>query len=482
MDSEKTWSELRSRRCTVVGFGKSNRPLVELLLSKGISVSVRDQKTKETLSDEADRLEALGVRLILGEGYLDGIDEDVIFRSPGLRPDIPAFAEAVKRGARLTSEMELFMDLTPATVIGITGSDGKTTTTTLTGLILQNACRRRGYGRVFVGGNIGEPLLPKVEEMTADDFAVVELSSFQLQTMQKSPHYAAVTNITPNHLNWHTDMEEYVRAKTAIFRGSDNRRLVVNAENDRTQRLGCEHEGAVTWFSSKKDCKEDFSSLMRGVDRAVYLQNGKIFLWDGSEERRMLCAADILLPGTHNIENYMTAIALTEDFAKPADIGAVATSFGGVRHRLERVRRIDGVTYYNSSIDSTPTRTAAALSALAPQKPIVICGGYDKNIPFAPLADVLCERAKAVILTGATAQKIFDALLLCPAVQNGELPIYRESDFERAVQKAREVAGDGDLVLLSPACASFDAFRDFEARGERFCEIVNGFSSLENTK
>ena len=474
MKASEWIQKLQGASVTVVGLGISNLPLIDFLRSQGARISARDRKSRDELGETADRLEAYGIRLITGDGYLDRLEEDVIFRSPGLRPDLPAFCDAVSRGAVLSSEMELFLDLTPATVIGITGSDGKTTTTTVTGLMLQDACQRKGKGRVFVGGNIGTPLLPHLTEMTADDFAVVELSSFQLQTMKRSPARAAITNLTPNHLNWHTGMEEYIRAKSNICRHSSNRLLVTNAEDPTTCAIAAEQSAPVTFFSSRKESFADFSSLLKPGDHAVYISNGQIMYDDGTDSREKLCIDDILLPGKHNLENYMTAIALVEGYVPDESIRRVATEFRGVAHRLEYVRTIRGVSYYNSSIDSSPTRTAAALSALQ-EKPIVICGGYDKNIPFAPLANALCERAKAVVLTGATAKKIRDELEKCERVVQGDLPIYADPDFRAAVCLARDIAQEGDTVLLSPACASFDAFRNFEERGNTFRRIVEAF-------
>lgn len=460
---------LSGSTCTVVGLGISNLPLIDFLLSLGARVTGRDQKTREQLGNVADTLDARGVRLILGADYLEHITEDIVFRTPGLRPDHPALAAAVTRGARLTSEMELFLELTPATVLGITGSDGKTTTTTLTGLILEAECRRRGKGRVFVGGNIGTPLLPRVFEMTEEDFAVVELSSFQLQSARRSVHDAAVTNVTPNHLNWHLDMDEYISAKTNLYRHAPCHRLVTNAENDVTHALARDFSGDLTLFSSKKKSYEEFDLPPHG--RAVYERDGTLILDDGVTARPVVRRDEILLPGIHNVENYMTAIALTAPYASSESVREVATTFTGVAHRLERVRVHRGVTYYNSSIDSTPTRTAAALSALT-TRPIVICGGYDKHVPFEPLADALSLRASAVVLTGATAKKIRAVLDGCERVRTGDLPVLEESDFVSAVRLAAEIAKEGDTVLLSPACASFDAFKNFEERGEVFRRTV----------
>ncbi len=462
---------LQKKRCTVVGLGVSNRPLIDFLLSHGATVTARDQKERHDLETLCDDLEKKGVTLILGSSYLDGIDEDLIFRSPGLRPDLPAFEKAVKRGAILTSEMELFLELTPATVIGITGSDGKTTTTTLTGKILEEACRKRGSGRVFIGGNIGKPLLPEVFKMTKEDFAVLELSSFQLQTIRHSPKISAITNVTENHLNWHLGMEEYIDAKCNIFRHAPSEALITNAENGITASIAASYQGQLILFSSQKHGRHEF-----GVQKEcmlVYEENGTIFFDDGARHA-ILNTDEIRVPGIHNVENFMTAIALTHRYADTDSVLSVAKSFLGVPHRLEFVRLFDGVTYYNSSIDSTPARTAAALSALK-EKPIVICGGYDKHVSYTPLAHTLCERASAVILTGATAQKIKKELNVCQKVIDGVLPIYEEPVFKNAVLRAREIANSGDTVLLSPACASFDAFRNFEERGDTFKRIVNEF-------
>lgn len=469
------WLErIKHSRCTVIGLGVSNMPLVELLLHHGATVSVRDQKSAEQLGEIASRLQSLGVRLFLGESYLDDMTEDILFRSPGVHPHTKQIQDAVSRGAILTSEMELFLDLTPARVIGITGSDGKTTTTTLTHLILKETFSARGEGTVYVGGNIGAPLLPHVFEMTERDVAVVELSSFQLYTVKRSCDRAAITNLSPNHLNWHTDMEDYIRAKTNIYAHPQNQMAVFNAENEETLALAKAHVGRVTFFSSSRTTVDEFDGFMKSGDCAVYVCDGVIRYWNGETETDYFSVEEILLPGRHNLENYLTAIALTADLADIEAVRSVARTFRGVEHRLEYVATVDGVSYYNSSIDSSPTRTAAALSALS-QKPIVICGGYDKHIPFEPLAQALCARAKAVVLTGATADQIKSALDAVGCV----LPVVKRADFTEAVNCARSLAQEGDTVLLSPACASFDAFPNFAARGEFFKSLVRQFQEKE---
>ena len=463
---------IRGKRCAVVGIGISNRPLIGFLLMRGAIVCARDKKTRQEIGEYADEIEKQGATLRLGDDYLEDLNEEIIFRSPGMRPDIPAFAKAVANGAVLTSEMELFFELTPATVIGITGSDGKTTSTTLTGLILSQEYKDEEKTRIFVGGNIGTPLLPMVTDMTERDFAVVELSSFQLQEATRSPHVSVITNVTPNHLNWHTGMEEYTYAKTNVFRHAPCRRVVLNAENDITAELGKDVDIPITYFSSVKESHTAFT--LKEGDSAVYVRDGKIYLWSDGAEREIMQAAQLLLRGRHNLENLMAAISLTFEYASAESVREVATTFTGVKHRMEPVRVSNGVTYYDSSIDSTPVRTAAVLSAM-PIKPIVICGGYDKRIPFEPLADAICEYAKAVVLTGATAGKILTALSKKADVQEGRMPVYMQPDFTEAVKLACTVAQSGDAVLLSPACASFDAFKNFEERGMAFRAIIDQY-------
>ncbi len=462
MDLPRSITELLPGPFAVVGLGISNLPLIDFLLKHGAKVHARDKKTREELGGTAEKLEEKGVELFLGDGYLENLDEPVIFRSPGLRPDTAEIADAVRHGAILTSEMELFFEMTPAKILGITGSDGKTTTTTLTYLFLKAEKELHNTaGNIYVGGNIGEPLLPRVEEMTADDYAVVELSSFQLSDMKISPWRSAITNLSPNHLNWHTDMNEYIEAKANIFRGIGNALLVTNAENGDCLRLSAESQVPVTLFSSAKTDAEEFPLLANGM---VYAKENTVYL----DREPMLPISEILLPGRHNVENYMTAIALTAGLVSKEAILQVAKTFHGVPHRLEQVAVKAGVTYINSSIDSSPTRTMAALSALK-GKPVIICGGRDKHVPFDELAKVLDSRAKAVVLTGEAEKLISDALVRVGAT----VPVYHESDFDKAVKLSATLATEGDTVLLSPACTSFDAFKNFEERGERFHQIVN---------
>ena len=466
-------NRFENKICHVLGYGRSNRPLAEMLQKAGAKVTVHDKNQAATDNEDAKSLMAGGAQFVVGDGYLDGLGGDFIFRSPGLRPDLNEISAAVENGAKLTSEMELFFELCPCDIIGITGSDGKTTTTTLTHLMLKTELDGSGRGRAYVGGNIGYPLLPKMSEMSENDFAVVELSSFQLQTMKRSPRRALITNVSPNHLDWHTGMDEYIAAKRNICSHEGIELLVVNADNDVTRKIGEEVAVATTYFSSKKSKYSDIVPQNTQNCRAIYEDAGYIYVDDGNDRRAILRVSDILIPGRHNVENYMAAIALTDGLVSSETVRAVATTFKGVEHRLELVRELDGVRYYNSSIDSSPTRTQAAISALT-QRPIIICGGYDKEIPFDTLAKTLCTKVKAVVLTGATADKIMAEIERCDEYSADTLNIKMIPDFKDAVLAARDLAEKGDIVLLSPACASFDAFKNFEERGNYFKDIING--------
>lgn len=457
---------MHGKTVTVVGIGISNRPVVDFLLSIGCRVSARDKKSAEELGESAVQLREMGVELHLGADYLEQIDEEYIFKAPGLRYDLPQLQQAVARGSVLTSEMQVFLALCPAPVFAVTGSDGKTTTTTLCYQMLREEFRKtRPQAQVFVGGNIGKPLLPQIAQISSRDAVVLELSSFQLHTMPCAPHRAAITNLSPNHLNWHTDMEEYIAAKCNIFQNQQaDDRLILNYDNDVTRRIG-EQSGKnnIIWFSRTQSPKPVSAPVVTLCGDTITLCH------PSGEKEALLSTADILLPGNHNVENYMTAIAMTMDAVSAQTVRTVAKTFSGVEHRCELVREKDGVKYYNSSIDSSPTRTIAAVSAFAPeQKLVVILGGYDKHIPFDPLGEPLAAHARAVVLTGATAPKIADALSRCPAFVQANIPTVTEPDFHAAVDRAAALAQCGDAVLLSPACASFDAFPNFEVRGNTF--------------
>lgn len=466
-------NKFENKICNVLGFGRSNRPLSEMLAASGARVTVRDGNAELLNAPDTQKYIDLGIEFCVGEGYLSGMAGDYIFRTPGIRPDLPEIRAAVENGAALTSEMELFFEVCPCPIFGITGSDGKTTTTTLTHLLLETEFEKNGKGRAYVGGNIGAPLLPRVFEMTENDVAVVELSSFQLQTMRVSPKRAIITNITPNHLNWHTDMDEYIAAKCNICFHSPISMLIANGENGVTREIAKNSDLPITYFSSKKSRYSDIVPFFKENCNAIYDDGGVIFFDNGREREEIINVSDILLPGRHNVENYMAAIAITRGFVSNETVKSIASSFGGVEHRLELVREKGGVKFYNSSIDSSPSRTAAALSAL-PKAPIIILGGADKNIPFDTLALDVCTRVKAAVVTGDSAGKILAEIEKCPQYDREKLAVKHISDFKEAVIAAANMAESGDIVLLSPACTSFDRFKDFAERGRYFKDIVLG--------
>ena len=468
--------DFQNQTVCLLGAGISNMPLAEYLLSLGAVLTIRDKKPLDQLGEKAAALAEKGVSFVTGDTYLQDITESYIFRSPGFRPDLPEIADAVSRGAVLTSEMELFMDNAPCPVFAVTGSDGKSTTTTITHLLLSAGLEGTGH-RAFLGGNIGEPLAHRLPLIHENDKVAVELSSFQLMTLDAPMEAAAITNITPNHLNWHPDMEEYIAAKVRILRQA--KRAVLNYGDANTRIIGEACAIPVTWFSRNPI---DPASLRKG-DSAVTIEDGNMVAYWADEGREVIMPiGDIRLPGLHNAENYMTAIALTHGHVTTEQIRQVAVTFGGVEHRLESVETIGGVHYINGSIDSSPTRTAAALSALGERPIVLICGGYDKQIPFAPLADAVLSRKNVhtLVLTGATGDAIEAAMRDCPLweerVSEGFM-LYREPVFDDAVACAAKTAAAGDTVLLSPACASFDAFPNFEARGRHFKALVRGMKN-----
>ena len=448
---------LRGKRVAVVGIGVSNTPLIKMLLRSGVEVSACDRRVREDFAGRAEELESLGAVLYLGEDYLEHLEgADVIFRTPGLRPDVPQLEAARKRGAVITSEMEAFFEVCPCTTVAVTGSDGKTTTTTIIAGLLKAAGKT-----VYVGGNIGKPLLPDVDGMEKGDIAVLELSSFQLMTMDRSPNVAVVTNLAPNHLDVHKSMSEYIAAKEHIFTYQSPGDLAVfNQDNEITRQFAAAARGRVTLFSRREDLKA-----------GVFVRQGAIWAADGAQEREVLPLSDILLPGEHNVENYMAAIAAVAGFVPDETIRAFAKKFGGVEHRIELVRTLNGVRYYNDSIASSPTRTIAGLRSF-PNKVILIAGGYDKHIPFDVLGPEIREHVKALFLTGDTAGKIRSAVEGTSGYTGDNPPITEIDDFDEAVLAAHRLAQPGDVVILSPACASFDRFKNFMERGAAFKKII----------
>ena len=447
---------LRGKTIAVIGIGVSNRPLIELLLSHGCDVTACDLRTREQMGEEAARLEELGAKLKLGPDYLEGLDQDILFRTPGLMPFEEHLEAAKARGGVLTSEMEAFLSLCPCRVIAVTGSDGKTTTSTIIAELLKAA----GF-RVHLGGNIGNPLLCEIPDIRPNDIAVLELSSFQLHSMYCCPDIAVVTNISPNHLDKHKDFQDYIDAKREILlHQTPDCRLILNADDAHTPYYEGFARAHISRFSDRQVLEE-----------GAFVRDGVLVRKGGGEERAVLPVSEIRLPGEHNVLNYLAAFAATEGLVPDAVCAEVARRFAGVEHRLEIVRTLHGVTYINDSIGSSPTRTIAGLRAMR-TKPIVIAGGYDKLIPFDKLGDALCEYAKAVFLTGDTAEKIRAAILQSPYYEASGLPVTMVADFRAAVLAAAEAAGEGDIVLFSPACASFDHFKNFAERGRFYKSII----------
>ena len=441
------FSSLKGKKIAVLGLGVSNRPLVRLLLDYGCDVIGCDRTPREQLDEELLGLEQCGCRLKLGEAYLEGLEADLVFRTPGMHPGNPALGRVRQNGAEVTSEMEVFFRVCPCKILAVTGSDGKTTTTTLISEMLKADGKK-----VWLGGNIGTPLLPLVRKMCPEDLAVVELSSFQLMDMHFSPQVAVITNLAPNHLDVHKDMDEYIWAKQNIFRyQTAEDRLILNADNPITGKFA--GKGAIRWFSRK------------GAVQGVWLEDGRIYR-DGTP---ILDVNDILLPGIHNVENYMAAILAVEGMVSDAAICHVAKNFGGVEHRIEFVRVKDGVKFYNDSIASSPSRTVAGLRSF-PEKVILIAGGYDKHIPYDVLGPEICAHVKKLFLNGSTAGAIRKAVEACGSTDTPQMVDC--ADFESAVRAAAAAAVAGDVVLMSPASAAFDQFKNFAVRGNFFKKIV----------
>ena len=446
--------DITGKTVGVVGIGISNTPIITMLAEMGVQVLAFDKRTEEQLGDRGEQLKKLGVQIFCGPDYMDHLAGDWIIKTPGMRFDHPALEAARQRGSVITSEMELFFEYCPCPIVAVTGSDGKTTTTSLIYEML-----RRTDRRVHLGGNIGYPLFCRLKEIQPEDIVVAELSSFQLHTLKKSAHISVVTNLSPNHLDVHKDMAEYTHAKANIFRYQSTKDLLIlNADNDITSGFAKDAKGAVRMFSFKGD---------PGVPGAFY-SNGVLYLrsTDGVVTP-LLERSALLLRGDHNVENFMAAVLAVQDMVTPEIILDVAKNFGGVRHRMEFVREINGVRFYNDSIGSSPTRTIATLRSFD-RKVRLIAGGYDKNIPFDTLGPVVPERVEKLYLCGTAATKIRDAVRAC--VPHFPIEIYR--DLRVAIETAYQEAVPGDIVLLSPASASFDQFKNFEERGDFFVTVV----------
>lgn len=461
MRTERFFKELKGKTVTFCGIGRSNMPLIELFVNKGAVVTARDRN--ENLGENGEKLKAMGVKMILGENYLDNITEDMLFRAPGMPYYLPQLTKAREQGTAVTSEMEVFFDLCPCKIYAITGSDGKTTTTSVIAELL------RAEGKtVHLGGNIGRPLLPIIEEVKEDDIAVVELSSFQLISMRKSPDVAVMTNLAPNHLDVHKDMQEYVDAKRNIYLHQNAfSKTVLNLDNEITARFIPETRGDTYTFSRKEKVTKGACS----VDGKIYM-NGEY----------VMDKADIRLPGEHNVENFLAAISAVWGDVSVENIVKVAKEFGGVAHRMEFVREIDGVKFYNDSIASSPSRVMAGTLATYSDKIILIAGGADKKVPFDELGEVICNKVKTLVLLKPAApipgkkepaaDKIAEAVKKAASYSENNPTIIMTNTMEQAVAAAKNAAAAGDIISLSPGCTGFDMFRDFEERGNIYKEVV----------
>lgn len=451
---------IKGKKVAVLGIGISHIPLIRYLSKLGVVITAFDKSNENKLGDTINEFNGLNIRFSLGDDYLKNlIGFDIIFKTPGMRFDLPEIEDARKNGAQVTSEMEVFFEVCPAQIFAVTGSDGKTTTTTL----IYKMLKEQGYN-CWLGGNIGTPLLDRIDEINDTDKVVLELSSFQLHTMTLSPQVAIVTNLSPNHLDMHKSMEEYVEAKKNIYlHQTEKDKLILNFDNDITRDFIKEAKGKTVYFSR-----------INNIDSGAKMNGETLVYSSGEYEKEMLNASDIVIPGVHNIENYLAAIAAVIDYVEIDTIRRVAISFKGVEHRIELVRELDGIKFYNDSIASSPSRTIAGLNSFK-QKVILIAGGYDKKIPYDVMGEVLVNKVKCLVLIGQTAPKIEKALTdEIRRTGNGkDIIIVWCNTMKEAVKKAYEYAKSGDIITMSPASASFDMFKNFEERGNQFKNIVN---------
>ncbi len=461
MDSrtKRFLESLCGKRIALCGIGRSNLPLITLFKKYGAEITACDKRTEEQLGDMAQQAKDAGAKLSLGESYLSDLDVDIVFRTPGMRYYMDELVDMRNRGVVVTSEMEVFFDLCPCKIIAVTGSDGKTTTTTVISEMLKADGKT-----VHLGGNIGKPLLPEIESIDPDDYAVVELSSFQLISMRNSPDIAVVTNLAPNHLDIHKDMQEYIDSKrNIVLHQNAFSKSVLNLDNEISNSFSDDVRGRLLKFSRRQSVEN--GAYMNGSGDIIYACNG--------DETVIMNKSDIKIPGLHNVENYLAAICAVWGEVSVESIVKTAKEFGGVAHRNEFVREIDGVKYYNDSIASSPTRTALGTLSLYDEKIIVILGGYDKHLDYTELGELIVKKVKTAIIMGATGPKIERGILEAKEYTEGNPKIIKVENMEQAVAAAKENAVPGDIVSMSPASASFDLYKNFEERGEHFKSIVN---------
>ena len=470
--ARKFFDNLKGKKVAFVGMGVANVPCAEFMARLGAEVYACDQRNKEYIGIEiCEKLEKLGVKFSLGDSYLDILpDMDLVFRSHGIRPfQNPWIGECIERGQKVTTEMEIFFKLCPAKIFAVTGSNGKTTTTTLIAKMLEKQGRK-----VYLGGNIGKALMPELETITENDIAVVELSSFQLLTMGNlvhSPDVAVVTNIECTHQDHHISLDEYVDTKRniLIYQNADCR-TILNAD--------CDYSiGSRVYHDMRFDVRGRLFefSIKHPVENGAYMKdNGDIVYRENDEETYVMNKNDIIIPGTHNIENYCTAISAVWGMVDVENIKSIALTFGGVEHRIEFVREYNGIRYYNDSIATSPSRVISGLKAFG-KKIIVIMGGSDKGNDMSEMVPYILKYVKLLVLNGATAEKIYDTIISDENYKNSDIKIVKTDYLENALNIAKEKAQSGDVVTLCPACPAFDQFKTFEYRGRKFKELVNGF-------
>lgn len=450
---------IKGKKVAIIGLGVSNIPLIDYFHEKKSIVTVFDSREIEEISKEImDKITNYAMEISLGKKYLSKLHGfDLILRSPSCLPTLEELELEAKNGAIVTTEVELLMKMCPCQMIGITGSDGKTTTTTLISEIIKNA----GYV-CHVGGNIGTPLFTKLNEIMPDDKLVLELSSFQLMGMEVSPDIAVITNITPNHLNIHKDYEEYIEAKKNIFKYQNKDGIVIlNYDNEITKSSAVEANGEVIFFSSKE-------KITNG-----YIVDGDVIKdCEDSLRKHIVNTKDLVIKGKHNYENICAAIAATKTLVDETSIIDTIKKFKGVEHRIEFVKEIDGVKWYNDSASSTPTRTISGLNAFD-ENITLIAGGASKNLDYTPMAKDVVDKVNTLILMGETANQIFDVVKLEAEKQNKDINIYMVNSLSQAVILAKRYTKVGEIVLFSPASTSFDMFKNMYDRGNKFKELVN---------
>lgn len=450
---------LFNKKVAIIGLGVSNIPLIDYMYDKKAKVTVFDDREEDKIPKEImDKIKEYKFEFSFGKDNLSKLKNfDIIFRSPSCMPTKPELEEEAKNGAIVTTEIEMLMQMCPAKIIGVTGSDGKTTTTSLIYSILKKA----GYN-TYLGGNIGTPLFTKLEEMKPEDVVVLELSSFQLMGMKISPHIGVITNITPNHLNIHKDYQEYIDAKKNIFKyQNENDIIILNYDNEITRNAAKETISKVVFFSHKEKLENGF------------IVDGKIIKKCEDDIRKhIIDTKDIILRGEHNYENVATALAATETLVNEDVAVEAIKEFKPVEHRIEFVKEINKVKWYNDSSSSSPTRTISGINAFD-EEIVLIAGGYDKNLDYVPIAKPIVDKVKKLILIGQTSGKIYECVKEEAEKQNTKIDIYMCNTLEETVNLAKRVAKPHQVVLFSPASASFDMFKNFADRGEQFKKLVN---------